>query len=451
MNFVPLLIFLYESDILLLSNLYNIWVGDKMHKLILKNIGPIKECEMDIDDFTVLTGSQASGKSTIAKAIFFFRTIKDDIYDAIIKQNVNNSELRLKNQILRQLRSKFLQIFGTSRAMDNNLRMIYQYSDMTEIIIHLRLAETAEYISPNYVYFEFSNNIEFFIKEVEKQNISDVNKLKENLKVLFNDNFETIFIPAGRSLITLLTTQLNYIFTIMDEEQKKTIDFCTQKYIERILKIRPVFDNGIHGYMDTKHFTSINPINKKIAKKCIDLIDVILKGKYMFQSGEERLVLDNDRFVKINYTSSGQQETVWIFNILMYQILNNAKTYIILEEPEAHLYPDAQKKIMELLSMFNFFGNSSLITTHSPYVLGAINNNIYAYYIAKKYNIEDQVSSIVDRERRIAQCAAYFVEHGHIMQCLDDDKLIKNEIIDGASDDINNEYDKLSDIVNRRK
>ena len=44
-----------------------------MHKLILKNMGPIQECEMNIDDFTVLTGVQASGKSTIAKAIFFFR------------------------------------------------------------------------------------------------------------------------------------------------------------------------------------------------------------------------------------------------------------------------------------------------------------------------------------------------------------------------------------------
>lgn len=420
-----------------------------MHKLLLKNMGPIKECQMNIDDFTVLTGAQASGKSTIAKATFFFRTIKDDIYDAIIRQNVNSSDLSLKNQILRQLRGKFLQIFGTSRAMDNNLYMLYKYSENTSIEIHLQLAETAENIYPNYVYFNFSDNINSFINRSERCNIDDVNKLKTELNILFNDDFETIFIPAGRSLITLLTTQLNYIFTIMDEEQKKTIDFCTQKYIERILKIRPMFDTGIRGYMDTKHLTTINTINKKAAQKCIDVIDEILKGKYVFQSGEERLVLDNEHFVKINYTSSGQQETVWIFNILMYQLLNNIKTYIILEEPEAHLYPDAQKRIIELLSMFISVGNSALITTHSPYILGSINNNIYAYNLSKTYE-EEKISRVIDKEKWISKCMAYFVEHGKITECLDSDKLIQNEIIDGAAEDINNEYDELSSIINGR-
>ena len=44
----------------------------------INNLGPIKHCRMDLEKFCVLTGPQASGKSTIAKAIFFFRTIKDE-------------------------------------------------------------------------------------------------------------------------------------------------------------------------------------------------------------------------------------------------------------------------------------------------------------------------------------------------------------------------------------
>lgn len=44
----------------------------------INNLGPVKHCCMTLEDFCVLTGPQASGKSTIAKAIFFFRTIKDD-------------------------------------------------------------------------------------------------------------------------------------------------------------------------------------------------------------------------------------------------------------------------------------------------------------------------------------------------------------------------------------
>ena len=42
-----------------------------MSKIEIKDLGPVNECVMDIDHFMVLTGAQASGKSTIAKAIFF--------------------------------------------------------------------------------------------------------------------------------------------------------------------------------------------------------------------------------------------------------------------------------------------------------------------------------------------------------------------------------------------
>ena len=56
-----------------------------MHHLFMENVGPVKQCNMDIDQFTILTGPQSSGKSTIAKSIFFFRTIKDDIFDVMLK------------------------------------------------------------------------------------------------------------------------------------------------------------------------------------------------------------------------------------------------------------------------------------------------------------------------------------------------------------------------------
>ena len=170
--------------------------------------------------------------------------------------------------------------------MKNNLYMNYRYSNKTSIEIKLSLPQNMQDIYPNFVYFEFSENITDFINKFDKYTVDNVAQLKSELNILFDDGFETIFIPAGRSLITLLTMQLNYIFTIMDEEQKKSIDFCTQKYIERILKIKPLLDMGICGYMNTKHLTSLDNINKKFAEKCIKIIDEILKGKYAFQSGE---------------------------------------------------------------------------------------------------------------------------------------------------------------------
>lgn len=43
----------------------------------------------------------------------------------------------------------------------------------------------------------------------------------KRLQGVFQDDFETVYIPAGRSLITLLTTQLNYILSAMDDGSEK--------------------------------------------------------------------------------------------------------------------------------------------------------------------------------------------------------------------------------------
>ena len=81
---------------------------------------------------------------------------------------------------------------------------------------------------------------------------------------MFNDEYDSIFIPAGRSVITLLTSQLNYIFASMDDEQKRSIDYCTQKYIEYILKIKPLFSNG---FMKFDYFADETGKMDKISSK----------------------------------------------------------------------------------------------------------------------------------------------------------------------------------------
>ena len=46
-----------------------------MQKIIIKNFGPVKDAEIEIKKVLVLIGEQASGKSTIAKLIYFFKSL----------------------------------------------------------------------------------------------------------------------------------------------------------------------------------------------------------------------------------------------------------------------------------------------------------------------------------------------------------------------------------------
>lgn len=422
-----------------------------MHRLVLKNTGPIKECSINVDNFTIFTGPQVSGKSTIAKAVFFFRTVKDDILDLYLKQRLNNvddshfsensnnsSNLSFINLVIRSLKSKLLQLFGSLRAMNDSMEMRYYYDTETYIAITVKAEKSSKYISSNCIYINFSNNINSFLQE----KYSDIDKyddykgrMKNELSKLFVDDYHTIFIPAGRSILTLLTSQLNYLFAIMDEEQKRTIDYCTKKYIEFILKIRPNFGEGIEGYFLNKLSTDTEKINTQIIKKTLTDIKTLLKGEYIFTSGEEWLILENNKCIKINFASSGQQEMLWILNVIAYQMINNFKTFLIVEEPEAHLYPNSQKAISELLSLFYNAGNSILITTHSPYVLGTINNLLYAS------KIENQ--DIIDNDKVLNKCKTYYIKNSLVVECMDKENLIQNEVIDDASIDINDTYNKL--------
>lgn len=65
-----------------------------MQKIIIKNFRQISYAEIEIKDFLFLIGEQASGKSTIAKLIYFFKSLKQDyfnlLYDAKNRSLSNN-------------------------------------------------------------------------------------------------------------------------------------------------------------------------------------------------------------------------------------------------------------------------------------------------------------------------------------------------------------------------
>ena len=91
-----------------------------MQKILIHKLGPVEHCELEISDFTVFTGPQASGKSTIAKSVFFFKNIKNILMEQFRKQQFlqvseadDTINLSFKKRIEKSIRSNFLQIFGT--------------------------------------------------------------------------------------------------------------------------------------------------------------------------------------------------------------------------------------------------------------------------------------------------------------------------------------------------
>ncbi len=163
-------------------------------------------------------------------------------------------------------------------------------------------------------------------------------------------------------------------------------------------------------------------------------------------NGEEFLITENSDSVqtKISFASSGQQEIVWVCNIMFFYLFQKIPVFFILEEPEAHLYPDSQKNISDLISLFVFAGNSALITTHSPYILGEFNNLLFANEIK---NSVEQVKALLKNTRPLPydDSQAFYISDGLKNEGMED-HLICNELIDGASDDINELNGQLMEL-----
>ena len=85
------------------------------------------------------------------------------------------------------------------------------------------------------------------------------------------------------------------------------------------------------------------------------------------------------------------------------------------------------------------------MTTHSPYILGAVNNLLYANKIASVVPVE-KLNVIIPREcwLEFDRMSAYFIRNGRVDSCTDEEfKSIENEVIDGAADEINSAYAEM--------
>ena len=179
-----------------------------------------------------------------------------------------------------------------------------------------------------------------------------------------------------------------------------------------------------------------------------NLVDSILKGYYSYQNGIERINFAGGE-TAINFASSGQQEVVWILIIIVILMLNDRKVFMIIEEPEAHLFPVAQKQIIDLVSLFaNHNKNQILLTTHSPYILSSFNNLLYAHKLGVEED-KKEVANIVDPHLWINpnRLDAYILEDGTTRTIVDREMgLIQSAEIDRASNIIIDTFNQLFDL-----
>lgn len=441
-----------------------------MEKIVIHNLGPIEHIEFDVNHFNVFIGPQASGKSTLAKAVFYFKSLPHEFLNALLERHRTGvkSKMNVRHQLRQLMASRFLNIWGAS-TLRPDMQMKFYSEDGRWLAV---IPSDAGRVTYSYDDEKFGNDLDNLQKYCDKHSISEIDldqrnktiaafeeNLRPYLKDLFQDKIErAYYIPAGRSSASSLSKIIEKVaIADLGVGGSKTVDnlppTAIDETLRRFLSITPSakqwFEGGFEGLVEEMRGME-EPSKEKALSTFSDVSQGILRGDYKYDDGTDKLYYsDNESdFVRLSFASSGQQEALWILVILMILLHFKNRYFIVIEEPEAHLFPDVQRDIVNAIAYFYKNSNSQImLTTHSPYILTSVNNLIFANAQGLKY--PEKVSEIVSPDlwlnHLVVSC--FHLKEGSMSNIIDHElEMIKVDEIDKVSYLINREFDKLAGV-----
>jgi len=402
-----------------------------MEKIYIKNFGPIAEAEVEIKRLNLFIGQQATGKSTIAKLVAFFRSIKD-----IHLLNFDTFSDNF-NKLIINIENDFKQRFYADNA--TNSRLTYWFTESKFIDLTLENGNLNTRFS-----HQLNNEISELIESQIFGNRGSVERIEAANKV-FEDDLTTIFIPAGRSLLTHVSEKIGKNTRF----ENFTSDVFLNDFIRQVVNSK----TNINTYLANKPA-------KAIQKTAKEIIDKILVGKYSKNEHKDFLYLSNNQSIPFTFASSGQMEAIWLALLIYMYMVEEKKAFIIFEEPEANLFPETQFTISQLISLFLKQNDTKvMVTTHSPFIVAAFNNMIFADELGRKNNpnktLKNKIKKIVGEEFwiDIADCSAFSLakkqgNHQSVCESIIDDELhqILIDPINSIISNLNSEYNKLMNL-----
>lgn len=431
-----------------------------IRKISIEKFGALGNVSLQLNaSLQIVIGPQTSGKSTLGKTIYFCRKIRD--YFVSYSNEIMNGYYKgaYYTNFVKYLRNPFMGCFGTTKHME---KFVIEYYFDTETDKYVKITLDKD----RYAFFQFSDKIKAQIEEVfsEAQKMANsrpksfaeeihtyqafLELIKRRAVQIFVDDENLLYIPAGRNMLAtvpdLIETNPENTKSVTRIVDISRTDLITQDFVRYIRQMRWRFGSKLEDITQNYLKTVKGEIRNKDVELACELVRSILKADYVCDSDGEKLYYENNKWVKLMFGSSGQQEVLWALNCIFLIILQNEKTFVVFEEPESHIFPDAQESIARLVAlMINSSGSEVFLTTHSPYMLTAVNLLIYSGLVESSND-----SPVIERQYRMKPhtVAAYLLPGcKKDIKSLTDSKrgLIDALQIDGVSEHINDQMDQL--------
>lgn len=355
-----------------------------MKHLVIHNIGPIKDADIDLKRFNFIIGPQSSGKSTVAKVLstccwvekevatmmdadaiadsVSFKSLMVDFHKMVDYFGVD-SEILYETEIIKiLLKGNDFSVALKDQKAYHREKICYVPSERNSAVLpELQGFEFGQTNLKSFL-FDWFNAREFY-KEDNKTTILDLgvkyfydpNELKYKDRIE-HINGETYQIPLGGASSGLQSVVPLQIM----------MQYYSGRYFETY-DVKTSFDS------DAKQ--------QAIRRKLTDVVVLmeLFKDEYSFENRSQLIKKANDL---LHNNDLEAKRLLELYREEVTRLTVPVRTLFIVEEPEQNLYPFTQMELLE--TIVNFCSgerkHGCTITTHSPFILNYLNVLIARYY-----------------------------------------------------------------------
>ncbi len=338
--------------------------------LTIKNFSCIKSLRVEFKRIVVFIGEQASGKSVTCKLYYFFTQALKKVAISSLQENLDVEEFK------KRLLQEFYLIFPETAWRNDTFSIEWSFGTRQMNVSHNRGTKRVklELFDYNDCYVKSFDTV----RQSHQAKVDDFDfrwRMREVVHGAFTANFQNLqvdYIPAGRSFFSTIQ---DTVFSLLSNNVG--IDYFLKEFGRQLESFKHMEYLAIGGWGGFEK-----------------LSESIMHGKYLYDGKEQWLISDETHKVRLADASSGQQEVLPLLMFLMrlgYLARNRGGvSRILIEEPEAHLYPTAQQRIIGMIAEHLKANREigSIITTHSPFILCCLNN-----VLKKTANLRNSVSA----------------------------------------------------------
>jgi predicted ATP-dependent endonuclease of OLD family len=459
--------------------------------LTIRNFGPVKDATLDLRDINVFVGPQASGKSTIAKLYTICKSplafLKKPAPVALIladdgdlhDNDAYNFKKVLEEYNIRSFLKLDSEVIFTSEIHDFSYKddkVTYDRKIFKKITAFGELIKDVEENKD-----EIASAIQVFYRNFIQFGIF-LNKI---LNINIGTTAEEISSKISTNQIT--ATDLSNLFTSLSEIEL-TLSSQQAKYIPAERNFIPIIKNAALSLQHEnvplpKHILALGAEVEKATfeLKELDLGFIQPGTRYVFENGMDMIYFGKDQFIRLTEAASGFQTLVPMLLPIMHKSKNDRMSHhsFVIEEPELNLFPRAQYELMKMLTdnqiltlnEYEDMGEIHTYTTHSPFVLAAFNNMLYADKVMIKLierycagmsfekigltRGQELIKQAAAEVRKVMTCSimpdnfsAYQIADGTATPILNRETgLIEDNYLDSVSNEMSDDFEALMELM----